>query len=296
MCTWKNPNTCISIWKKRSSLQRLTPNHVIVVCFVCACMWHVCNKQLPPEKIGRTHPKHQKGKNPFPITVLPVLSLVFYFFGVYLLHVDPICFEEITLSLDEQMELPNLEVSALPSHLHIEHVPSEPWQWTDGKRFSHGKKTSGCLYLLIWEILPPQKTQKSSGLGFSLYFYFANIWCKNVISSYSLEIIQMLIFKHTWMFDVGCFYTLTRILWIFVKGHSIPCMLCVNCFCHGLNSSWSYEILRCMLNGGPLSRMVHLPLKLAQRGTSMKEAGCVYNMSVITMGPKTYVFRWFYGK
>ena len=60
MCTWNNPNTCMSIWKKGSSLQRLTPRHVIVVCFVCACMWHVCNKQLAPEKIGRTHPKPNK--------------------------------------------------------------------------------------------------------------------------------------------------------------------------------------------------------------------------------------------
>jgi len=72
--------------------------------------------------------------------------------------VDPICFEEITLSLDEQMELPNLEVSALPSHLHIERVPSEPWQWTDGKRFSHGKKHQ-VAYILIWEIPPKKNTE-----------------------------------------------------------------------------------------------------------------------------------------
>lgn len=56
------------------------------------------------------------------------------------------------MSLDEQMELPNLEVSALPSHLHIERVPSEPWQWTDGKRFSHGKKHQ-VEYSVTWEIL-----------------------------------------------------------------------------------------------------------------------------------------------
>ena len=143
----------MSIWKKGSSLQRLTPRHVIVVCFVCACMWHVCNKQLAPEKIGRTHPKPNKER----IVSLSQSTCMLLVFCVFLVRVSsscPICFEEITLSLDEQMELPNLEVSALPSHLHIERVPSEPWQWTDGKRFSHGKK-SGCLYHdMTWEILP----------------------------------------------------------------------------------------------------------------------------------------------
>jgi len=49
--------------------------------------------------------------------------------------------EEITLSLDEQMELPNLEVSALPSHLHIERVPSVDFSYVERLR-SHSRDDS----------------------------------------------------------------------------------------------------------------------------------------------------------
>lgn len=49
--------------------------------------------------------------------------------------------EEITLSLDEQMELPNLEVSALPSHLHIERVPSVNFSYVERLR-SHSRDDS----------------------------------------------------------------------------------------------------------------------------------------------------------
>ena len=68
----------MSIWEKGSSLQRLTPNHVIVVCFVCACMWHVCNKQLAPEKMNTS--ETQQGNNRLPITVyLYVISFLCFF-------------------------------------------------------------------------------------------------------------------------------------------------------------------------------------------------------------------------
>jgi hypothetical protein len=45
---------------------------------------------------------------------------------IYLREKPKILSQEITLSLDEQMVLPNLEPE-LPSHLHIERVPSAPW-------------------------------------------------------------------------------------------------------------------------------------------------------------------------